>query len=80
MDGQGKKIWLFLNYILRYIVDIELMLDSIKTTTYLSLKKAKQVKSTLSSAHRSIQEANSVIISKHIVKSRQMTLHEFGMK
>ena len=63
-----------------HIVDIELMLDSIKTTTYLSLKKEKQVKSTLSSAHRIIQEANSAIISKRIVKSRQMTLHEFGMK
>ena len=50
------------------------------TTTYLSSEKANQVKLALSSARRIIQEANSVIVSKRIAKSRQMTLHDFGMK
>ena len=50
------------------------------TTTYLSFEKAKEVKSTLSSAPIIIQEANSAIVSKSIAKSRQMILHDFGMK
>ena len=54
--------------------------DLIMTTTYSSFEKAKQVKYTLLSACGIIQEANSVIVSKRITKSRQMTLHDFGMK
>ena len=55
--------------LLQHIVDTELMLNSIRTTTYLSFEKAKQVKSALSSARQIIQEANSIIVSKLITKS-----------
>ena len=66
--------------VLQNIVDTELMVNSIMTTTYLSSEKAKQVKSALLSARRIIEEANSAIVSKRIAKSRQMTLRDFGMK
>ena len=49
-------------------------------TTYLSFEKAKQAKSVLSGVRRIIQEANFAIVSKRIAKSRQMTLHDFGMR
>ena len=66
--------------LLQHIIDSEIMLNLIMTITYLSFEKAKQVKSTSSGAHRSIQEANFAIVSKRIAKSRQMTLHDFGMR
>mgnify|MGYP007067625361 CR=1 FL=1 len=46
--------------LVKQVVDIELMLNSITTTTYLSSEKAKQVQSTLSSGRRIIQEILSV--------------------
>ena len=80
MHGCLKEEHVIIPEVLQNIVDTELMLNSIMTTTYLSSEKAKQVKSALSSARRIIQEANSAIVSKRIAKSRQMTLHDFGMK
>ena len=79
MHGCLKEEDVIIPEVLQNIVDTELMVNSIMTTTYLSSEKAKQVKSALSSARRIIQEANSTIVSKRIAKSRQMTLHDFGM-
>ena len=80
MHGCLKEEDVIIPEVLQNIVDTELMVNSIMTTTYLSSEKAKQVKSALSSARRIIQEANSAIVSKRIAKSRQMTLHDFGMR
>ena len=46
----------------------------------LSFEKTKQVKLALSTARRIFQEANSAIVFKRIAKSRQITLHDFGIK
>ena len=54
---------MIIHELLKHIVDSELMLNSIMTTTYLSFKKEKQVKSTLLSACRIIQEAKFAIVS-----------------
>ena len=80
MHGCLKEEDVIIPELLKDIVDCELKLNSITTTTYLSSEKAKQVQSALSSARRIIQETNSAIVSKRIAKSRQMTLHDFGMK
>ena len=78
MHGCLKEDDVIISKVLQNIVDIELMVDSIMTTTYLSFEKANQVKLALSSARSIIQEANSAIVFKRIAKSRQMTLHDFG--
>ena len=75
---RGKDV--IIREILKHIVDSGLMLNSIMTTTYLRYEKVNQAKSALSGVRRIIQEANSVIVYKRIAKSRQMTLHDFGMK
>ena len=80
MHGCLKEEDVIIPELLKDIVDCELKLNSITTTTYLSSEKAKQVQSALSSARRIIQETNSAIVSKRIAKSRQMTLRDFGMK
>ena len=80
MHGCLKEEDVIIPEVLQSIVDTELMLNSIMTTTYLSSEKAKQVKSALLSARRIIEEANSAIVSKRIAKSRQMTLHDFDMR
>ena len=75
-----KEENVIIHELLQHNVDSELMLNSIMTTTYLSSEKAKQAKLALSGVHRIIQEANSAIVSKRIAKSRQMTLHDVGIK
>ena len=75
---RGKDV--IIREILKHIVDSGLMLNSIMTTTYLRYEKVNQAKSALSGVRRIIQEANSAIVSKRIAKSRQMTLHYFGMR
>ena len=80
MHGCVKEEHVIILEILKHIVDSELMLNSIMKTTYLSFEKAKQAKSVLSGVRRIIQEANFAIVSKRIAKSRQMTLHDFGMR
>ena len=80
MHGCLKEEDVIIPEILKHIVDSELMFNSMMTTTYLSSKKAKQAKSALSGVRRIIQEANSAIVSKRIAKSRQMTVHNFGIR
>ena len=80
MHGYLKEEDVIIPKLLKQVLDSELMLNSITTTTYLSFEKAKQIQSILSNARRIIQEINSAIVSKHIAKSKQMTLHDFGMK
>ena len=79
MHGCLKEEDVIILKVLPNIVDTELMVNSIMTT-YLSSEKAKQVKFASSNARRIIKEANSAILSKCIAKSRQITLHDFGMK
>ena len=55
MHGCLKEEDVIIPEILKHIVDSELILNSIMTTTYLSSEKAKQAKSTLSGVHRIIQ-------------------------
>ena len=80
MHGCIKEDDVIIPKVLQNIVDTELMVNSIMTTTYLSSEKANQVKLALSSARRIIRKANSATVSKCIAKSRQTTLHDFGMK
>ena len=59
-------MWLFLNY--WNIVDSELMLNSIMTTTYLSSNKANQLKSALYTVCWIIQESKFAIVSSVSLK------------
>ena len=80
MHGCLKEEDVIIPEILKHIVDSELMFNSMMTTTYLSSEKAKHAKSALLGVRQIFQEANSAIVSKRIAKSRQMTVHNFGIR
>ena len=69
MHGCVREEDVIILELLQHIVNSELMLNSIRTQIIKILKRqSKEVKSTLSSDHRIIQEAKFAIISKHIAK------------
>ena len=61
------------------IVDIELKLNGIATSTFLTPEKLNEAKSALFTLRRIIQGANSNISSNRMANSRQLTLHDFGL-
>ena len=65
--------------ILMKMVDIELKLNGIATSMFLTLEKLHEAKLALFTLRRIIQGANSNISSNPMANSRQLTLHDFGL-